>query len=258
MQSNNNFHSIQLHRSDVLMLNRSLNTFASIGMSGRCGFSNMENQLALNIALDILEKNNAFKDGEEEIWKDVVGHEHNYMVSNMGRVKSKTRVNQSDRWGHCTFIGKVFKHKIDKDGYPHVGLRTNKIKKYPPIHRLVATAFIPNPENKKTVNHKNGIKTDNRVVNLEWATHQENTAHAYATKLLVGVSRFGADNWVSKKVVNTKTGVIFNSIKEAHIEYGKLSRATFELYLNGKRKNKTIYMRLDKMDSSNASAASEE
>lgn len=67
---------------------------------------------------------------------------------------------------------------IDKDGYPKCSLYVNGKKKHIFIHRLVAMAFIPNTENKPTVNHINGIKTDNRLCNLEWATHKEQRIHA--------------------------------------------------------------------------------
>ena len=76
----------------------------------------------------------------------------------------------------------VLKPFNDRDGY----LRVNLLGKMHSVHRLIAKAFIPNPENKPTVNHINGIKDDNRVNNLEWATNSENTKHAYKTGLNCG------------------------------------------------------------------------
>lgn len=72
---------------------------------------------------------------------------------------------------------------IDRDGYCVVSLLNGGKASKRFVHRLVAQAFIPNPENKSTVNHINGNKTDNRVENLEWATQSENNAHAYRTEL---------------------------------------------------------------------------
>lgn len=112
----------------------------------------------------------------EEIWKDVVGYEGFYQVSNLGRVKSII--------GRKGFpAGYIAKNSVGNNGYPRVALSIYGESKFYSVHRLVATAFIPNPDSKPQVNHKNGIKTDNRVENLEWVTSQENCVHAYRTGL---------------------------------------------------------------------------
>ena len=116
---------------------------------------------------------NQIKDLSGEVWRDVVDHEGRYMVSNIGRVKSL-------RWGKEKFLNPF--HNVD--GYLKVSLYKNGKMRQHSVHRLVALAFIPNPDEKPQVNHINGNKTDNRVENLEWATGQENTIHA----IIMGLS----------------------------------------------------------------------
>ena len=114
------------------------------------------------------------------IWRDVVGYEGLYQVSDNGDVKRLSRkIFCVKNNSHSTLKEMIMKTKIDRYGYEVIGLIKNKKKEYPTIHRLVAKAFIDNKENKPQVNHINGIKTDNSVCNLEWCTNIENQRHSY-------------------------------------------------------------------------------
>lgn len=120
----------------------------------------------------------------KEEWKDIVGYEGFYQISNYGRVKS-LHYHRSSK-----VVDKCLVPRIPKKRYPYVSLFHNDKLKHAYIHRLVAEYFIPNPENKPYVNHKDGDKTNNRVDNLEWVTPKENTLHQYRVLHKIPLRKF--------------------------------------------------------------------
>lgn len=113
----------------------------------------------------------------KEIFKDIKGYEGLYQVSNLGRVRSLKRRNAGERF-LVLLNGSA--------GYSQVRLSKNGVAKTKNVHCLVAQAFIPNPKNLPEVNHKKGIKVDNRATQLEWCTSGENAKHAFKIGLRVG------------------------------------------------------------------------
>lgn len=110
-------------------------------------------------------------------WVEIPGFNGRYLINTVGEVKSSLK--RFATTGRKP-SGAILKQTISRAGYPTVALRkdTRSQRSYG-IHRLLAETFIPNPENKPTVNHKNSIRTDYRLENLEWATWSENNSHAF-------------------------------------------------------------------------------
>lgn len=113
---------------------------------------------------------------DDDEWRPAVGYEGLYEVSSTGQVRSLSRKTKS-RYGLKTSPAKLLGGYVSNAGYRRVQVSKDGSGRHYSVHRLVAEAFIPNPAGKRCVNHLNLDKLDNRVVNLEWVTHQENTRH---------------------------------------------------------------------------------
>lgn len=172
-----------------------------------------------------------------EQWKPIVikqngvvyDYTNYYEISDKGRVRSLNY--------HGTGRLELLKPGKDKDSYLVVCLSRNGKTKQFKIHRLVATMFIPNPDNLPQVNHRNEIKHDNRVENLEWCTSKYNTnygscierreekkkgfKHSEETKRNMSKNRKGSKNSSARKVICVETGQVFDTIKEAKEWLGK-------------------------------------
>jgi hypothetical protein len=169
-----------------------------------------------------------------EIWKEIIGFP-NYKVSNLGRVKHiEAKIPYmhavTKEWHYRLKKEKILRNKNVK-GYSCVIL--NSVNKR--VCRLVAIAFIPNPENKPEVNHINCNKMDDNVSNLEWVTKSENARHAKANGLLDSAHKAFGER-LSIKVKCLRTGIVYNSIKEFSL-VRKIHPSNITRALNGTFKN---------------------
>lgn len=156
-------------------------------------------------------------DLQEEIWADVVGAEGHYIVSNMGLIKSVDRYvdtpNNTGTTKRKFQKGGVMKPFLAGNGYLRIHLRNSSSGKKFPVHRLVAQAFISNPNNLPFINHKNGVKTDNRACNIEWCDASYNSKHALMTGLMSmdHLDRTGKLPYNAKIILDTSTGIYYES-----------------------------------------------
>ena len=145
-----------------------------------------------------------------EFWKDIKDYEGFYEVSNKGNVRNFN-------------TKQILSPSKSNKGYNHVILCKNKVQKGIGVHRLVALNFLPNPQNKPQVNHINGIKTDNRVENLEWVTCSENIIHSYKA----GKQRMGWD----RELINRNAKSHYKKVRAIEIDkvFDSITKASQEL-----------------------------
>lgn len=165
-----------------------------------------------------------------ENWKPIRGCEGHYMASNAGRVLS-CKPGMSER---------IMKQNIGTTGYWQVRLTMDGNGKGYKVHRLIAAAFIPNPENKPCINHIDGNRLNNALANLEWCTHKENQQHAskmgrciFTEKHRVAIKKSNG-----KVILNQATGIFYDTLREAADAIG-MNWTTFHAHLKGYTPNKT-------------------
>lgn len=177
-----------------------------------------------------------------EIWKKVVGYEGIYEVSNMGRIKRLQKlvetVSKDMREGgraqgeykHSRLLpDRILKGIYSDKGYLTVGLTKDGKSKKVKIHRVVAIAFIVNPENKPEVNHLDGNKQNNRLDNLEWVTGEENVKHAIemglTNKFPDGKLTDIDKQWILDNiVVGSRTHGIMSMVKKYEVRADTIKR----------------------------------
>lgn len=161
-------------------------------------------------------------------WIEIPGFKGMYLINKNGQVKVKMRSWITGRHGLKREIPEhIINPFLKSNGYYHINIRHDGKQSQYPIHTLLARTFIPNPENKRCINHRDGNRINNSLKNLEWATYSENNNHALKTGSRINPT--GIRNGYSKPlqvVKNNKPLGIYASLKEASqklkIQYDRL------------------------------------
>ena len=164
-----------------------------------------------------------------EEWKDIEGYEGIYQISSHGRVKSLPRKVINNK---CS-KERILKLSTDKRGVNRITLHKNNKMKTFQVHRLVATAFLDNPNNLPCINHKDENPSNNKVENLEWCTREYNNNYGSRNSRISKFTK-GSNNHNSKKVECTTTKEIFSCMTEAANKYN-VSQAHITHCCQGKR-----------------------
>lgn len=160
-----------------------------------------------------------------ELWKDIE-NTVNYEVSSLGRIRNKT-------------TNYILKNRVTKTGYYQVNIKFNGDNKFKNayVHRLVAQAFLDNPDNKPSVNHIDGNKENNSVDNLEWSTYKEQEYHKVN---VLNKKNIGSPKKVGQYTKNGELVKIFSSVEEAASSFGK-NRVNIDNAIHHKKNQQTAY-----------------
>lgn len=169
---------------------------------------------------------------KNEKWLPVDGYDGIYEVSTMGRIKTLQRTFYDKKGNERIVKEKIRKPYTTWDGYLRISFYGHGYQEKTTVHRAVAKAFIPNPNNLPIVNHKDGNRKNNSLDNLEWVSESENTLHSFRVLKRIHPR--------SKSVINNVSGKIFKSIKDAALFEG-INPSYLRSMLNGGRKNTSNY-----------------
>jgi glycosidase len=175
-------------------------------------------------------------DNTKEIFNPLLNYEGIYEVSNFGNIRTLTRpIFRKDGRLHYVQKQKILKKSLFNNGYYFVSLHKNGKTEVRTIHSLVAETFIPNPENKRTINHIDGDKLNNNVENLEWNTDSENQYHALKNSLKKRYSLIAINK-------ETNAEIFFDSVNDA-INCGFTQSAISICCANNKKSHKGYYFK---------------